>query len=204
MTSSELNDKRLLGTVFSTCLVEGKGTIKAIAKRMESDEDEVEPSLERLVRRGLLERRKGRVFLTDRGRKSIRVVFIGGGFEIIHTGHIYTIEHAKALGDVLVVVVARDSTLRRGKRREPVASEAERVRLLSSLRQVDAVILGVEGDIYETLEKVKPDVVALGYDQRHAESDITREAARRGIQLEVVRLDTPQPKIKTSRLLAEL
>ncbi|HYB07792.1 MAG TPA: hypothetical protein VEB87_06555, partial [Nitrososphaerales archaeon] len=104
----------------------------------------------------------------------------------------------------LVVAVARDSTIRRRKKREPLINEHDRVKLLSSLRQVDAAVLGVEGDIYVTLQRIRPDIVALGYDQYHMEEDVKEEAARRGMKLEVVRLDSPYPKIKTSRLLKEL
>ncbi len=198
-----MNYKKLLGTVFALELTTGKATQSEVVARTGLDLGAAESELERLVKDGLL-KKEGRSFrLTEKGRVSIGVVFIGGGFEIIHPGHIYTIEEAKRLGDVLVVVVARDSTIRRRKRREPVASEAERVRLLGSLRQVDAAILGVEGDIYETLERVKPDIVALGYDQHHAESEILREAERRGMKVKVVRLDSPHPGIKTSKLLSE-
>jgi len=74
---------------------------------------------------------------------------------------------------------------------------------VSSLRSVDLALLGVEGDIYTTLERVKPDIVALGYDQYHLEEDIEKEAQSRGLNLRVVRLDSPFPKIKTSALLNE-
>jgi cytidyltransferase-like protein len=171
---------------------------------MGCDAEWVGSKLGDLRRRGLLKRSGAGFALTARGRRSIRVVLIGGGFEVIHAGHIYTIDQAKKQGDALVAVVARDSTVRRGKGRDPVTTEVERRKLLSSLRQVDAAILGVKGNIYRTLERVKPDVVALGYDQRHSESEIVREAALRGISLKVVRLDTPHPKLKTSRLLNEL
>jgi len=77
------------------------------------------------------------------------------------------------------------------------------VTLLSSLRQVDAAILGVEGDIYVTLERVKPDIVALGYDQYHLEGEVKREARKRGMKLRVVRLDSPYPEIKTTRILKD-
>jgi cytidyltransferase-like protein len=189
--------------VFALKLAGGEATVKSMSERTELGQDCVNSNAERLRRKGLLKREGSRLSLTEKGRKSIKVVFIGGGFEIIHPGHIYTIEQARKLGDVLVVVVARDSTIRRRKGREPVASEPERMRLLSSLRQVDASILGVEGDIYLTLEKVRPDIVALGYDQHHAESEILREGARRGMDLKVVRLDVHRPEIKTSRLLRE-
>jgi cytidyltransferase-like protein len=189
--------------VFALNLAGAEATIKTMSERTGLGQDLVNSNVERLRRKELLKREGSRLSLTEKGRKSIRVVFIGGGFEIIHPGHIYTIEQARKLGDVLVVVVARDSTIRRRKGREPVASESERMRLLSSLRQVDASILGVEGDIYQTLEKVRPDIVALGYDQHHAESEILREGGRRGMDLKVVRLNVHRPEIKTSRLLRE-
>jgi cytidyltransferase-like protein len=198
-----LNEKRFLGAVFSLQLVRGKAKVRDVAVRTGCGAREASSMANRLEQKGLLGMGKNGISLTEKGRESIKVVFIGGGFEIIHPGHIYTVDQAKRLGDVLVAVVARDSTIRRRKGREPVAGEADRVGLLSSLRQVDAAILGAEGDIYRTLQKVGPDVVALGYDQHHAESDIRSEAAKRGIRLEVVRLDTHHPKIKTTRLLRE-
>ena len=69
---------------------------------------------------------------------------------------------------------------------------------------MDAAILGVQGDIYDTLQKVDPDIVALGYDQYHMEDEVRREAVKRGMELEVVRLDSPYPNIKTTRILREL
>ena len=63
-----------------------------------------------------------------------------------------------------------------------------RVKLVSSLREVDAALPGGHGSIYDTLEKVRPDFVALGYDQKHNPQDIENEARRRGMELSVVRL----------------
>ena len=196
-------EQRILGAVFCLGLERPGATVRALAGRLDTDTDYVREKLLDLANSGYVRLERGRAFLTPKGRKAIRVVFIGGGFEVIHRGHLYTIEKAKRLGDVLVVSVARDSTIRKRKKREPVANERERVWLLSSLRQVDEAMLGVEGDIYETLEKVKPDVVALGYDQYHLESEVAREAAKRGMRLKVVRLDSPYPKVKTSALLKE-
>jgi cytidyltransferase-like protein len=196
------DSKRVLGAVFCLSLRKAP-TLAATASALGADEEALGEDLVRLSRFGYLKAQNGRITLTPKGRKRIRVVFIGGGFEVIHRGHLYTINRAKSLGDVLVVSVARDSTIRRRKKRTPMANEQERLRLLSSLRQVDAAILGVRGDIYRTLEKVRPDVVALGYDQYHSESDIAKEARRRGMKLKVVRLDSPYPEIKTSSILKE-
>jgi FAD synthetase len=198
-----MDKKRLLGAVFAIGIGGKRPDIHSLRERLGADEAELRRELLGLGEEGYVKAAGSRYALTLKGRKEIRVVFIGGGFEVIHHGHVYTIERAKALGDVLVVSVARDSTIRRRKHREPVAGENERARMISSLRQVDAAILGVEGDIYETLEKVKPDVVALGYDQHHMESEIETEAKKRGFEVEVVRLDSPFPDVKTSALLKD-
>jgi cytidyltransferase-like protein len=199
-----MKQKQVLASVFSSALFGGPPTLGEVAKRLGVESADVKKEVEEAERKGLLENRRGRLSLTKSGRRALKVVFIGGGFEVIHQGHLYTIQEARGLGDLLVVAVARDSTIRRRKKREPAAGEGARVALLSSLRQVDAAVLGVEGDIYDTLERVKPDVVALGYDQHHMESDIAREGEKRGLELKVVRLDSPFPYVKTSALLKEL
>jgi FAD synthetase len=195
--------KRLLCSVFAVGVKEGRATSTRVAKELGVGNGAARRALASGVRKGLIEKGRSGYALTPKGRRGIRVVFIGGGFEIIHRGHLYTIEKAKSMGDVLVVSVARDSTIRRRKHREPLSSEEDRVRLLSSLRPVDAALLGAEGDIYKTLEKVKPDVVALGYDQYHLESEVAKEARKRGLKVGVVRLDSPYPGVKTSAVLRE-
>lgn len=195
--------KQILAAVFSLRLLGKKTTPSSIAERLGMGKEDLLDQMEQLQSKGMLTSAQGRVFLTQKGRRALKIVFIGGGFEVIHQGHLYTIQSAKSLGDVLVVSVARDSTIRKRKRRKPIAGEAQRVALLSSLRQVDAAILGVKGDIYQTLEKVKPDVVALGYDQYHIESEIEKQGARRGMKIKVIRLGSPFPHVKTSTLLEE-
>ncbi|HEV2225373.1 MAG TPA: adenylyltransferase/cytidyltransferase family protein [Nitrososphaerales archaeon] len=199
-----MDRKRVLAAVFSSRIEGEETTSKTVGHRLGLRPNEAEKELSRLVDEGMATFRGGEVELTSRGRKSIRVVFIGGGFEVIHYGHAYTIDKAKSLGDVLVVSVARDSTIRRRKKREPLVNETDRVKLLSSLKMVDAAILGVKGDIYVTLQKVGPDIVALGYDQYHMEEEVRKEARNRGLKVRVVRLDSPYPKLKTTNLLKEL
>ena len=181
-----------------------KAEPRALAATLGLRPDEARDEVQKVVNLGLAEHVDGDVVLTNKGRRSIRVVFVGGGFEVIHYGHVYTLSKAKSLGDALVVSVARDSTIRKRKNREPLVGEQDRVKLLSALKDVDAAILGVEGDIYVTLERVSPDLVALGYDQYHMEEEVKKEAAKRGMELEVVRLDSPYPHIKTSKILKEL
>jgi cytidyltransferase-like protein len=199
-----MDNKHTLAAIFSMGIKGETADARSLARKLGLRVEEAKKEIGDLRKAGMVELDGKSTSLTPRGRRSIRVVFIGGGFELIHYGHVYTISKAKSLGDVLVVSVARDSTIRKRKKREPLINEGDRVRLLSSLRGVDAAILGVEGDIYVTLQKVKPDIVALGYDQYHMEEEVKREARKRGMKLEVVRLDSPYPHIKTTKILREL
>jgi cytidyltransferase-like protein len=197
-----MEDREILKAVYIEGVRRGKATLSSISEVL-GDPEGVGPSVERLVEAGLLDRMRGRLSLTDRGRRRIRTVMIGGAFEIIHPGHLHTISQARRLGDALVVVVATNESVKRNKRREPVTDESARVELVSSLKEVDLAILGGHGSIYETLERVRPDIVAIGYDQRHSAEEITREGKRRGLNVRVVRLRTPIPELKTTRIVNE-
>jgi FAD synthetase len=114
-------------------------------------------------------------------------VMATGVFDLLHPGHLYFLSEAKKLGDELVVVVARDQTARRLKH-EPYVPEVLRREMVEALKPVDRAILGSATDIYTTVVEVRPDIIALGFDQRFDEHEIERECARRGVPLKVVRL----------------
>jgi FAD synthetase len=114
-------------------------------------------------------------------------VMATGTFDLLHMGHIYYLKEAKKLGDILVTVVARDSTVRRLKH-EPVTPENMRLSIVKELRVVDYALLGNENDMYETVKIVKPDIIALGYDQIHDEKQIRIELNKRNIKAKIVRL----------------
>jgi FAD synthetase len=114
-------------------------------------------------------------------------VMATGVFDLLHPGHLYFLSEAKKLGDELVVVVARDQTARRLKH-EPYVPEVLRREMVEALKPVDRAILGSATDIYATVNEVRPDVIALGYDQQFDEHEIARECARRGVPVRVVRL----------------
>ena len=115
-------------------------------------------------------------------------VMATGTFDLLHLGHIYYLKEAKKLGDKLAVVVATDSTVRRLKH-EPVNHEEVRLKLIKELKIVDEAYLGHEDDIYEIVKEIKPDVIALGFDQIHDEKNIKAELKKRGINAKVVRLN---------------
>ena len=121
-----------------------------------------------------------------------RVVLASGVFDLLHLGHVKFLEEAKKAGDEnakLVVIVARDSTVKDTKGRKPIMPENQRRALVESLRVVDAAVLGIENfDIGEVIESVKPDVIALGYDQVDMEQRVREYVNRHGLNVNVVRV----------------
>ncbi len=114
-------------------------------------------------------------------------VMATGVFDLLHPGHLHFLQSAKNLGDELVVVVATDATVRRRKH-EPVTPQEMRRQMVAALKMVDLAIVGHEDDIYKTVEEVRPDIIALGYDQKFREDEILSELAKRGLHVKIVRL----------------
>ncbi len=113
-------------------------------------------------------------------------VMATGVFDILHLGHIHYLESSKRFGDYMVVVIATDAMAKKhGK--DLIFSENYRKEMVSSIRYVDEVIIGQETDIYKTVEKVKPDIITLGFDQQFDEKIIEKECSERGMQVKVVR-----------------
>jgi FAD synthetase len=114
-------------------------------------------------------------------------VMATGTFDLLHIGHIYYLKEAKKLGDKLVVVVACDATVRRLKH-EPVTTEQMRLNLIKELRVVDDAVMGDEDDMYKIVEKIQPDIIALGYDQIHDEQSLKQQLEKRKMRARIVRL----------------
>lgn len=104
-----------------------------------------------------------------------------GVFDLLHAGHLHYLEQAKALGDHLTVVVAHDETVRKRKH-EPVTGMDLRRRMVEGLKPVNVAITGLppSESMFDILEDVKPDIIALGYDQDHAEEWVKGELLKRG------------------------
>jgi len=118
-------------------------------------------------------------------------VMATGTFDLLHMGHIYYLKEAKKLGDTLVVVVATDATVRKLKH-DPITPQEIRVSLIKELKMVDEAYLGHEGDMYSIVEEIKPDIIALGFDQIHDDATIKKELEKRKMNVQVVRLSKYQ------------
>jgi FAD synthetase len=114
-----------------------------------------------------------------------------GVFDIIHKGHIRFLEECKKLArdGKLIVVLARDSTVLREKGIKPLMSEKERKYIVESLKPVDKAMLGNKGpDKLAIVEKIKPNIIVLGYNQEWNEKNLEEELKKRGIKVQVIRL----------------
>ena len=96
----------------------------------------------------------------------MKTVLVFGTFDILHPGHTHMLKEAKEYGDRLVVVLARDATVLAVKKRPAVNDEDVRLKNLEALGLTDKVRLGDLTDKYKVIGEEKPDVVALGYDQK--------------------------------------
>ncbi len=203
LTDLSKTQRRVLGKLYISSLGIGSATLLDLADELGAEKADLDNMLSSFQKQGLLDATRGSYTLTAKGRKNIKVVMAGGAFDIIHPGHVETLEKSKALGDVLVISVARDITFEKNKHKKSLNSEEVRRRLVLAIKPVDGAVLGSTTDIFETIELLKPDIIALGYDQTHSESRISEEAKKRGVQVKVVRLSSTMPSIKSSKIIAE-
>ena len=129
---------------------------------------------------------------------SKKIVLAGGVFDIIHPGHIHTLNAAKALGVILVVAIATDKTAQKMKKRPPLHNQKLRCELVNSLSMVDVAVIGHEEDIFQTVNMVKPSVIVLGYDQVHQEKFISDGCKRINLDVRIIRLQSPVPELSSS------
>jgi FAD synthetase len=109
-----------------------------------------------------------------------------GTFEIIHPGHLRFLREAKALGDELIVIVARAKNVKH--KPKPVIPEEQRRKVVESIKYVDKAILGDENDIFKPIMDIKPDIIVLGYDQHFSEEWLEGELRKRNLNARVVRI----------------
>jgi len=138
--------------------------------------------------------------LTSKKSSTKKIVLAGGVFDIIHPGHIHTLNAAKALGDVLVVAIATDKIAQKMKKRAPLHNQELRRELVGCLSMVDSAIVGHEDNIFETVKEVKPNIIVLGYDQVHQEKFIDDGCKRINLDVEIVRLQSPVPDLSSSKI----
>jgi FAD synthetase len=125
-------------------------------------------------------------------KKKKRVVLASGTFDLLHLGHVKFLEEAKKAGGKdaeLIVIVARDNTVKERKGKKPIMPEDQRRALVESLKVVDEAILGLEGfSIHDVIEKIKPDVIAVGHDQDGIEKEVLKAIEKEKFDIEVAKI----------------
>ena len=196
----ESSEKVILSAMY-TCQIEKKASFELIKKKCMLPTDAINSKIDELIKNRLVN--NDRNTLTEDGRNSLRIVLAGGVFDIIHPGHIHTLNAAKELGDILVVVVATDSTAVKMKKRKPLHTQEQRQELVNSLIMVDLCLIGQEDNIFKTVNHVKPQIIALGYDQAHQEKFITEGCKKIELDAKVARLQSPIPESSSSKIQKE-
>jgi len=124
-----------------------------------------------------------------------------GTFDFFHAGHDYYLNQAKAMGDNLIVVVARDRTVTQIKSEETVNSEHKRLKTVKSKNIANKVILGYHKDKHKVISKYKPDIIALGYDQYVFTQTLKKTLIDLKLNTVIKRVEAHHPQIYKSSLI---
>jgi FAD synthetase len=129
-------------------------------------------------------------------------ILVFGTFDLLHPGHLNFFQQAKSLGDELTVVVGTDLNVEKIKGSKPQHNQNYRVKNIIEAGIADKVILAPENyDYISLLQEEKPNIIALGYDQKPADNELALELKENHLEIKVVRLKPFQPhKYKTSFL----
>jgi D-beta-D-heptose 7-phosphate kinase / D-beta-D-heptose 1-phosphate adenosyltransferase len=131
-----------------------------------------------------------------------RVVFTNGCFDLLHVGHLHLLNQAAALGDILLVGINSDTSIRRIKGPDrPLIPEHERAALVSALDRVTAVVLFDEDTPLELIKQVKPDLLVKGSDYRIDQVVGREEVEALGGRVVLVDL---LPNLSTSLLIGRI
>ncbi len=130
----------------------------------------------------------------------VKKVLVGGVYNLVHKGHELFLNKAKELGDYLVVVVASNRTASLTKK-YPVLDAKTRKKNIEKLGIADKVVIGDEKDFIKVVRREKPNVIALGYDQKISEKELRKLLSKEGIDCEIVRIKEELRGYKTSKIM---
>ncbi len=120
-------------------------------------------------------------------------ILAAGKFDILHLGHIAYLKQAKELaGDdgELIVVLALDKTIERERGAPPVFPQEQRRKIVESLAMVDEAVIGLDTNDHTIIvDQIKPDIIALGYDQYTDVSALENHFMEKGLETKIVRLE---------------
>jgi FAD synthetase len=118
-----------------------------------------------------------------------------GTFDLLHPGHLHYLREGATMGDELHVIIARRDNVTH--KETPVLPDRQRRDMVGALEVVDEAHLGHTEDIFVPIERIAPDIILLGHDQHHEESDIEAALRERGIDCAVQRASGKNPRYET-------
>ena len=117
--------------------------------------------------KNLIDREEAGKFTAEIKKLGKKIVFTNGVFDILHVGHLTYLEEAKSFGDVLIVGVNSDSSVKVNKGdKRPINSEIDRAKMILGLKPVDYVVIFDEKTPMEIISKIKPDIHIKGGDYK--------------------------------------
>lgn len=134
-------------------------------------------------------------------KKNRNIVMAFGTFDFFHAGHEHYLNKAKELGDYLIVVIARDKTVKQIKGEYAVNSERKRAATIQKSGIADKVVLGQHGDKYKIVQKYRPSVIALGYDQFVFTQKLSKTLIDLKLDTKIIRIDAHHPQVFKSSLV---
>lgn len=130
-----------------------------------------------------------------------KIVMVFGTFDVFHAGHEDFLKQAKQLGDFLIVVIARDATVKNVKGDYPEQNDKQRLKTIKETGIADKVVHGYNDDKYRVIKKYKPHVIALGYDQFVFTYQLRKTLIDEQMDTEIIRLNPYKPDIYKSTLI---
>lgn len=131
----------------------------------------------------------------------MKTALIFGTFDIVHIGHLHMFMEAKEYGDELIVSVAHDDNVEKIKGARSMHSQDERKLILENIKIIDKVFKGYRDDVYRIIKETKPDIIALGYDQKVFVDKLAEKITEFGLNCQIVRLKPYYPnRFKSSKI----
>jgi len=131
--------------------------------------------------------------------RQYKIVFTNGCFDLLHIGHLHTLQEAADLGDILIVGLNTDASVKRLKgESRPLNSENNRATILAALHCIDYVILFDEDTPYNLIQKLQPDILVKGGDYQKADIIGAEIVEKKGGQVHTIPLI---PDISTTKLI---
>lgn len=135
-----------------------------------------------------------------------KTVLAFGSFDILHPGHLLYLEKARKLGDKLVVIIARDESIKMFKGHAPFFNQEDRRKMIESLKIVDLAVVGNKlkkpDDRYLIIKKYRPSFIVFGYDQKVNEENLAKWLKENKMKSKIVRINSSEDprKYKSSKV----